>query len=258
MSSFVAPVRRKKAGRGHYYLDAHSRRIPGVTTILNDGLPKPALVKWAGRTVAETAINRWEELGELPVADRLKTLIDSPWAERDAAANRGTEIHAIADRLVHGDAVDVPDELAGHVSATVALLDRFDPRPILTERVCFNLTDGWAGTFDMLADFPGSGLAWVDWKTGKGVYGDFALQLSAYARAEFYLDDDGAPQPLPRVDRALVGHIRADGADLYPIDIGPHIYRVFRYCQMIAGWANETSKGVVGEALMAAAVGVAS
>ena len=37
----------------HHYEDANGKRIPGVTTILNDGLPKPALINWAANATAE-------------------------------------------------------------------------------------------------------------------------------------------------------------------------------------------------------------
>ena len=51
---FTPPARRiDKMAFGkptHYYEDANGKRIPGVTTILGDGLPKKALgvrVRWA-------------------------------------------------------------------------------------------------------------------------------------------------------------------------------------------------------------------
>ena len=43
-------TRRINHGRGHYYeVDGH--RVDGVTTVIGDGIPKPALIDWASRTV---------------------------------------------------------------------------------------------------------------------------------------------------------------------------------------------------------------
>ncbi|MBQ1164539.1 hypothetical protein KBZ21_41910, partial [Streptomyces sp. A73] len=36
-----------------------------------------------------------------------------------------------------------------------------------------------------------------------GIWGETALQLAAYARAEFYLDEHGIEQPIPHVDGGL-------------------------------------------------------
>src|SRR5262249_46349622 len=89
---------RKNHGRGHtYYIDGG--KVDGVTTILSTGPPKPALVRWAANTAAELAVNEWDELACLPVADRLKRIADGPNVARDTAAVRGTRIHALADRL---------------------------------------------------------------------------------------------------------------------------------------------------------------
>ena len=48
---------RRNYGKGHsYYLDGE--KIPGVTSVLGDGLAKPALINWAAKTVAGYAVER--------------------------------------------------------------------------------------------------------------------------------------------------------------------------------------------------------
>src|SRR5882672_7715132 len=108
-------------GRGHSYL-LDGQKVPGVTGILDAAIAKPALVGWAANTVSEYVINRlmlkdgqvladdligdlraynqtrkWPEKlsGELPRVGLAKILGTVQYAERDAAANRGTEIHRI-------------------------------------------------------------------------------------------------------------------------------------------------------------------
>lgn len=217
-----APIERREGrsfGRPtHWYVRTDTKeKVPGVTGLLKDGKPSPALVGWGIKSVAEYAINNWDDLSVMPVAERLKTLKGSPYAERDAAANRGTEVHALAERLVRGEPVEVPDELAGHVEGYAAWLDRFDPEPILTERVCWNLKFGWAGTFDAILRFRDGRVLLCDIKTSRGVYGDVAYQLEMYAACTHYLGDDGGAVPMPAVDGLAVLHVRADGTDMYEI-----------------------------------------
>lgn len=246
--SFTPPVRRVRSGRGHVYQDAAGRRVPGVTTLINDGVPKPALVKWAGRVVAECAVNRWDELAELPVAARLKTLQDAPWADRDAAANRGTEVHALAERLARGEQITVPDELAGHVDAYVRFLDDWNPTPVLLETVVVNYTVGYAGTLDGIVELPNVGRTLIDIKTGRsGVFGDVALQLAAYRYAEVYLHRD-EERPMPPVDSCAVIHVRADGYSLVPVEAGSRQFRAFQYAMQVGAFVDG-SRDLVGAEL---------
>ena len=263
--TLVPPIREKKVGNGHYYVDAAGQRADGVTDVGKRGIPAPALVPWGINTVADYAVNNWADLETLPVSERIKVLKGAPYAERDAASNRGREIHALADALVHGEQVDVPDALAGHVDACVDFLNDFDPQPVLTERLVYSLRHGYAGRFDAIVsvrrhlvygtrDDRSSTTQLADYKTGKAIYPDVAPQLAAYAAAEYYLDDDGEPQPMPLVDGGLAVHLRSDGYDVYPVEIGPRVFRLWLYAQQIAGWAGTYknpgwSSEVVGAAL---------
>ncbi|MBQ1163414.1 hypothetical protein KBZ21_36080, partial [Streptomyces sp. A73] len=58
-----------------------------------------------------------------------------------------------------------------------------------------------------------------DYKTGRsGIWGETALQLAAYARAEVYLDEHGIEQPIPHEDGGLAVWLRADGYDTYLVE----------------------------------------
>src|SRR5207249_10143098 len=90
-------ARRIGHGRGHsYHLDG--KPTMGVTTIIKKGVPAPALIEWAGRTVAEYVISRRALLDQLTDDELYELARSAPYRERDAAANRGTEIHRIADK----------------------------------------------------------------------------------------------------------------------------------------------------------------
>jgi len=241
---------RRNYGRGHsYYLDGE--KIPGVTSILGDGLAKPALVSWAARTVAGYAVDNWDQLaGEKPSV-RLKTLEGAHYADRDAAGKRGTEVHRLAEQLNSGAEVAVPDELAGHVEAYVKFLDEHDPHVLLSECSVVHLLakNEYAGTLDVVADFPALGKRLLcDIKTARsGVFPDNALQLAAYRYATSFLDLDGELKPMPEVDGCAVIHVRADGYSLVPVEAGPAEHRFFLYCRQLWRWQNEVSKTVVGE-----------
>lgn len=248
----MAEFKRRQYGRNHsYYLDG--QKLAGVTTILGDGVAKPALVSWGINTTAGYAADHWDELAELPVSKRIETLKKAPYADRDAAAKRGTEVHRLAELLGHGKEVTVPDELAGHVESYVRFLDEFDPQPVLLETACVSLSKWpYAGTFDGILDIEGRGRLLVDIKTARsGVFPDNALQLAAYRYATHFAapDDNWELHPMPEVDGCAVIHVRADGYDLVPVEAGDAVFRTFRYAQQMHAWANELSKTVVGDAI---------
>jgi len=253
----MAEFRRRNYGRNHaYYLDGV--KLPGVTTILGDGLAKPALVAWGINTTAGYAVDNWDDLAGMKPSQRLDVLKKSPYAERDAAAKRGTEVHKLAELLAHGKEVVVPDELAGHVESYVRFLDEFAPEPVLLEEACVSVSKWpYAGTFDGILDIRGRGRLLVDIKTARsGVFPDNALQLAAYRHATHFAspDDGWELHPMPQVDGCAVIHVRADGYSLVPVETGDTVFRTFRYAQQMWSWANELSKTVVGEEIMPPAV----
>ena len=198
--------------------------VPGVTTLIGKGLPKPALPYWSAKTVAEWVADNpdlTEDLkrmgGRGPAVAYLKEL---PWAKRDEAAIRGTDVHALAERLVHGEEVAVPEHLAAHVQGYVDWLDKSGAEALLTERPVASRQWRYAGTFDLIARMDGK--VWLlDVKTSSGVYGSTALQLTAYGNAEFYLDQDNTEQPLPAVERYGVLHVTEYGTTSLPSSTNP-------------------------------------
>lgn len=211
----------------HHYEDANGKRIPGVTTILSEGLPKPALVTWAANVTAEAAVNQWDELSDMGPADRLKILKEAMANNRDAAARRGTEVHTLAEQLMVGHSVNVPDELRGHVESYVQFLDLWQPQPVLTEVAVVNYTHGYAGTLDMVFDCQGKRVL-ADIKTGRStIYGETALQLAAYRYAEVYLHN-GLEVEMPEVQESWAIWVRADGYTVIPVDTSPAVFDDFR------------------------------
>lgn len=251
MAEFTAPFRMKQAGRNHYYVDATGQRMPGVTTILGDGLPKKALINWAAEATADWAVNNWERLSELPPAARLKELYGARYAVKDAAAKRGTEVHGYAERLAQGQEVKVPEVLVGYVEAYARFLEEFRVEPVLMERPIASYRYGYAGKFDLVAwltDIEGVRELWsLDVKTTRsGIFGEVALQLAGYMGADVYQDENGQELPLPAVTRFGGVHVRADGYDVYPLNTEQ--LRPFLYVKEVAAW-DAVSRELVGPAL---------
>ena len=250
MPRFIAPTKRRETAKGHYYVDGNGDRIPGVTTILGDGLPKTALINWAANATADYAVDNWDALSDMPVAERLKKLQGGRYGVTDRAKRRGTEVHGYAERLVQGETVDdVPELLRGHVEAYARFLDQFDVQPVIVEATGVNYNVGYAGTLDLIADMtiPKVGVTRVlaDVKTNeKGIYGETALQLAAYRHFEFLLEDGAEVEMIP-VERCAAIHVTSDSAELIPLTVDEQQWRDFRYAREIRRFANE-SRDLVG------------
>lgn len=239
-----------------YWLDG--KRIQGVTTILGQGLPKPALPYWAAKSVAEYVIDnrgQVESLWEMGGQSAVAALKQIPWTKRDEAAVKGTAVHAIAEELIHGRDVEVPDHLLGHVTGYVALLEDFKIEPLHTELPVAHRTYRYGGKFDAICTIgagPWTGkTCLLDWKTSKGIYGETALQTAAYASAEFMLTNEGE-EPLPQIDCTAVVHITEQASTFHPLSLTPEdiaaAFNVFRHVQWL-GQKTDWIKSQVGEPL---------
>ena len=210
--------------------------VPGVTTILGKGIAKPFLIDWAAREVARFAADNLEILNALDDGDARYDLLKSAHnRHRDKAAVRGTDVHTLAEELIHGREVEIPDHLAGYVEGYARFLDRWQPTALLTERPCANRASWYAGTFDAIVETRDGRRLIVDNKTSKSVYGETSLQLAAYAHAEFYQDEDDTDQPMPEgIEGGAVIHITPTGTDLYPVADLDMAWKHFRHVAYVA------------------------
>lgn len=216
-------LERIETKRGHKY-ELDGIEVKGVTTLLGNGMPKPALPYWSAKMVAEYIANNYDDIGSMLARNSesaIKHLKMVPWTHRDKAATRGTDVHKIAEEIIHGRETQVEVEIAEYVKGYIDWVDEWDPEPILTEKVIGNRTNWYAGTFDAILLFkkgPLAGKTYLcDWKTSSGVYGEMAMQLAAYEKAEFYLDDEGNEHPLPQVDGTAIVHITPNGTSFHEV-----------------------------------------
>lgn len=177
-------------GKGRHYRDPRTDTlVPSVTTVLG-ALSKPALPGWAARVVAEQAAAMKSSLGNLEDAEIVDLLKGAPWRSSGRAAARGTSVHSVIEQKLAGHDIE-PDE-TGVVAPWVESVDKFLSENTVemwhTELTMFG--DGYAGTCDFVGKVNGVP-CYADWKTGKDLYPEVALQLSALAACNYWaLPDD--------------------------------------------------------------------
>jgi hypothetical protein len=245
-------------GRGHSYL-LDGAKVPGVTTILGSGYPRPGLINWAANTTAGYAVDHWDELAELKISERVRRLERARYDDLGEAGERGRDVHALGQRYLAGEDVHPPDALTGHLDAYVQFVEDWQPDEIAVEAAVFSREFRYGGRFDLLARLlRDNGRLWLlDFKTSRsGVFSDTCLQLAAYRYADFYvlegeIDESGAAveHPMPRVDRTGVVWLRADGYDLYPLESGPEAFAVFGAVQQVAEFADSGRDPWIGDAI---------
>jgi hypothetical protein len=224
--------------------------LPSVTTILRVVDRSGPLVGWAKRETAISAIRNLDALvalrAEAGIDAAVNWLKAGPDHARDTAANRGTQIHRIAEQISRGQEPVVPEELAGYVAAYRGFLRDWSPRFVAAEQMVCSLRHGFAGQFDAIAEIAGE--RWLlDYKTSSGVYAEAALQLSAYGAAQF-VGRPGDPHRyrVPRVTRFGVVHIQDDRADLVPVAVERSTFEAFLRALEVWRWTQGPAKTVIG------------
>lgn len=254
---------------GKRFYSWRSENYWSVTTIIGGGVPKPALLPWGIKMVAEGAVTSRDVVAamlrkcETPEAcakgdfcgrctETIRWLKGLPYAKRDAAADLGTEVHVAAEAHSLGKPMPPWSPL---VKPYMASFERFlaDFQPVFTatEASVYNRTQRYAGTLDAIATLtlpmqekPVTAL--LDVKTGKGVYSEVGLQLAAYRHAEFIGLPDGSEADMPDVDGGLCLHLTPDGYRLIEVRCDDEVFRAFLYAREVFRWLEETSKSVLG------------
>lgn len=257
----TAPAQPKRDRSGYYAIDG--QKLLSVTTILGKGIPKPALMHWAAKEVALAAVESAPQLARMRGGQAREQMVDhlkrAAERKRDTAAELGSLLHRYFEATALGEpAPDVPEDVMHFVSAHARFLADYAPDWEASELVVANLTDGWAGTLDGIGSLPllGPGLSLVDYKTGRGVYGEAGLQMAAYRRAEAGWLRDGTKVELPQgIERAVVVHVRPDagyprGYAVYPMVADDEAYQMFLAAKGVAEHCSEPAvKALRGDAL---------
>jgi hypothetical protein len=239
----------------------------GVTGAIASLDKSGPLIGWAKRLTAEFAVDHLEWVTEtLKLVGREQTVSaikSKAQAEKDAGAALGSRIHILTEAMLRGGSPELSEQELPYLEAAKRWQADYHPKLISLERAVLNLTDGWGGTFDIIAELDGE--TWlIDIKTNKGstylgiyngVYPETALQLAAYSRAEFIAKiGDPKRYRFPKIDRYAVLHLRPDapyekGYRLIEYDVTDAEYAAFLAALALTRWRREREKVVVGEAV---------
>jgi hypothetical protein len=237
-------IKRRRYGRTGFGYKIDGESVPGVTKVLGM-MPRDNLIKWAAESTADYTLNHWDELAQMPYADRLKAMYGSRFLITQPAAKRGTEVHAFAAQLAEEE-LDwslVPPELRGHVEACADWLDSMDVAALEngSELVVASREHLYCGSADLVADLaalrcdrelipPCRWLVEVK-TTAKGPFPESALQATAYQHADVYVHPDypDAEQPMSLlgIERCGVLQLASDDWAFYPVDTGPDVWETF-------------------------------
>lgn len=268
--------------KGIYRDPLTQQALRSVTTIINQGMPKEALIFWAGNITAETAIDALPALvraSRKPEtrAEAYEWLRRAHTRKKEERGGIGTMVHALIESRILG--TPIPDEIADdpemhpYMAHFEDCVERFAITFEASEMVVANYTDGYAGTLDyivaspvvaQLLELPPQTLFMGDTKTGgeldiKGVYPEAGVQMSAYRRCEKAWLRNGDKVAMPATAPVgLVMHLRPEGYRLIPVACGDDVFATFQHAQHIAEFTATLSKTVVGAALPVPAVMKAS
>lgn len=233
---------------GLRYYTWEGKRYPSVTTIRRlAGLPF-GLHNWAIDQVVNRVLDEAPAIvAELssgdPAAAALvrQRLRRAATEERDKAAQLGTAVHAAA---AEGLALtDVGPDVAPRLRQYLDWRQKSGVEILASEFQCWNLTVGYAGTADLLGRFPDGSTWLVDIKTGKGVYGEHALQLMAYLMAEFVGSDDVVDEELSRALALAKGvavlHLGADSWEFHSLEASKDVWAAFQGLLRFGVWMAE-------------------
>ena len=212
-----------------------------VTTILQ-ALAKPALPRWAAKSVATYATQNLPLIITLCTEGRddeaMDLLKNSPWRQRDKAADLGTIVHrAVEDYCLDLQTPPTEAPESPFIEAFRQFLAKFQPLILESEVTVFNRRFNYAGTLDLILEMRGE--RWlVDVKSGSGVYPEYALQVCAYAHGEFIGRRDGTEGQMPSIQRGAVLHLRPNGYHFIPVRIDDDVYKSFLHLREVFRWTE--------------------
>lgn len=240
----------KRGGSRFYVHPTEKTKVPGVTSVVGM-LPKDFLKFWAAKLTAETAVENLGAVVNLALTDpegAVDYLKRAPMRNTGKAADLGTDVHDLVEREFSGEDIGrIHPDLQPFILGAREFVTEFEPEFLHLERTVWSREHGYAGSFDIIAKV-GDEIVIIDTKTTRsGVHADVALQLSAYARADFMIDADGNEEPLPDIDTGAVLHLRPEGWKVVPVSITDDIFEVFLSLLPVLQWERETKKGVIGK-----------
>lgn len=138
--------------------------------------------------------------------------------------------------------------------AVEALLRQQIAAVLAVELTVFSPRFEYAGTLDLWAMGRDRMNYILDWKSGRDVYPEHAVQLAAYANAEYAVVNKrrlaGRGEAWngkltawgpAKAQRLAIAHVRPDGATLYPVNYSSRLWHAFRAAAFVKLWQLDTN-----------------
>ena len=227
--------------------------VPSVTNIL-DEYAKPWLGPWMAKAAGEYTADNLDTLVALDRDAVADVVTRASKRSSSAAMARGSEIHEAVDSFlssgVHGS------DLA-QVEAAVDFVDRCVEEVLYHEATIFSVEYQYAGTADLIVVLRSAApvppalrgrTAVIDWKSGK-VYPEVALQLTAYSRGDFVVNEEGEDEDLPAIDLGVVVQLPESGIwAARPVELSDDIFRAFVALRTLAKYRAYIEPDAIGKA----------
>lgn len=195
----------------------HLYYLPSVTSILDQVLAKPALMRWYHSEAVKGVSQLLGTYGAAMPSDEksIKQLLKdnslNPWQKRDAAGAVGRDTHDVLELLGKGNRLTKADIDSLSPSGKAVLhwwKERKIKNVLASETVLVNFQEGYAGTLDIVFEDPVTGkIIMADLKTSSGVYYSHFLQNAAYKSAWETRNDT-------KIDELRVIHAPRTGASV--------------------------------------------
>jgi hypothetical protein len=255
-----------------------------ATTLIKDACGVSRGIEYHGKqAVAGAAFDNYKKLGRYVEDndrdDAIEWLLKQQWEGLQSAANRGTEIHTVAENLHLGKVVEYDEFLEPWIVQYRRFLEEFEPEFLLAEAPVYNFTYAYAGTLDGIAVIEGKRVV-VDIKTtahgpnakdkrgrpkARPPFSEVPLQLTLYRNAErvgllaerkeiqwrryYVLDEEAHTEPMPEVDGGVCVVVSPEDYLVVPVDTSERIWKVCRHVIQVARYQTELSKVVFGPPL---------
>jgi hypothetical protein len=200
--------------------------MPGVTGMLQTLWKGHGLDSWRDRTIAEAALSLHQDgtlatlLATVGEAGAIGALKEAAKAKRDVAGRLGSEVHRMADELNHGRTPVGDAKALSYATAYQEWWQASGWRLRLSEAIVIFPSQGYGGTFDLLAYDQDGGTVLADVKTGS-VYREAILQLTAYGQCPLVSPmGSDTVYPMPRPDRYVVLDVKPEGVRPIEINVG--------------------------------------
>ncbi len=158
-----------------------------------------------------------------------------PFASNKSAKDRGSTIHSFVEAYKKGHPIplkDVPPQFKPFATAFNSWATTNDVEIVSQEKTLYSNKYQYAGTYDMVAKLNGKGEVWlIDIKTGKQVYDEVELQLSAYKAA---LEENGQP-----IDKLGVVLLKEDGDFIFEEKTSKYNLEAFLAAKKLWEWKNK-------------------